>query len=120
MKVKVEIECTSCKEDTLTGFFETSDHSTKLTFRTGHEVYPAPNPKEKIEKRNLYHMVGPVGLYKVKCTHEGGEEDYIQHENKHERYFQYNTSIDRLPWMTESFPFDNASLMFNILVCDDD
>ena len=91
MKVKVEIECTSCKEDTLTGFFETSDQSTKLTFRTGHEVYPAPNPKEKIEKRNLYHMVGPVGLYKVKCTHEGGEEDYIQHENKHERYFQYNT-----------------------------
>merc|ERR1711974_352521 len=93
MKVKVEIECTSCKDGTLTGFFETSDQSTKLTFRTGHEVYPTPNPKEKIEKRNLYHMVGPVGFYRVKCTHGGGDEDYIQHENKHERWVSENIMI---------------------------
>ena len=90
-KVKVEIECVTCKENTLTGFFENSDQSTKLTFRTGHKVYPMANAKsrpttnEGMETRNLYHMVGPVGLYKVKCSIDGEDDDHIGQTDSHER-----------------------------------
>ena len=80
------VKCVTCKEDTLTGFFKNSDQSTELTFRSGHIVYPHPNPDEDLtETRNLYHMVGPVGLYKVSCTQEGENEDYVAETVPHTR-----------------------------------
>ena len=83
--MKVNVECVTCKEDTLTGFFKSSDQSTELTFRSEHEVYPHENEDEPPEKRKLYHMVGPVGLYNVSCTQEGDNEDYIAQSVPHTR-----------------------------------
>ena len=95
-KVKVIVQCVTCKEDTLTGFFASSDQSTKLTFRSEFEVYPHPNPDEEPEKRSLYHMVGPVGLYNVTCEQEEDNEDYIAQTEPHTRYFHYSSEPHRM------------------------
>ena len=81
------VECVTCKEDTLTGFWRKSDQSTNLTFRAGHKVYPFPNGiGHEPEERDVYHMVGPVGLYEVTCIQEEENEDYIQQSEPHIRY----------------------------------
>ena len=85
------VECISCKDDPLTGFYLNSSQSTKLTFRSKWHVYPRANPKEKREQRDMFHMVGPVGLYRIRCVQENNDpafitEDQMEH---HERWLFY-------------------------------
>ena len=81
------VDCISCGGDPLTGFYVNSDQSTKLTFRSNWHVYPRANPKEKREQRDMFHMVGPVGLYTIRCSQKNNNGDYITIEQmeQHER-----------------------------------
>ena len=78
--VNFEIKCLTCKETEedsgpLTTFFKAGNQSSQ-TFKSKHKMVP-----EEKRKDDMFHVVGPPGLYSIKC-HKKNDKDYVGEEEE--------------------------------------
>ena len=78
--VSFEIKCLTCKEaegdsGPLTTFFKAGNQSSQ-TFKRKHRMILGGKGKD-----DMFHVVGPPGLYSIKC-HKKNDNDYVGEEEE--------------------------------------
>ena len=78
--ISFEIKCLTCKETEedsgpLTTFFKKGNQSSQ-TFKKKHKMIPGGKGGH-----DMFHVVGPPGLYSIKC-HKKNDEDYVGEEEE--------------------------------------